>query len=164
MGGIESPGNGAPHLVVLQDNKGNVLQPTGITVYQIWEVWGGWRVTVSWTKSYFEDGRLVKQEHGGWSTSWTEFLGRFKSPGDIPAIWKDFGGKPFEGIRGIIADFKLPEEQTFNMPDWNLVAHITTKEGNFILTQPFVAGMTAGEKGLLSFTQREQTVYEAMLP
>ena len=149
---------------MLQDNKGNILQPTEITVYQIWEVWGGWRVTVSWTKSYFEDGRLVKQERGGWSASWSEFLGRFKSPGDIPAIWKDFGGKPFEGIRGIVTDFKFPEGQTFNPSDWNLVAHVTTKDGNNILTQPFVADMTAGEKGLLTFTQREQTVYEAMLP
>lgn len=162
VGVQESPGNGAPHLIVLQDGKGNVLQPSDITVYEIWEVWAGWRVTVSWTKSYYQDGRLVRQERGGWTASWTEYLGRFKNPADIPAIWRDFGGKPFEGIRGVIADFKFPEGQTFNPAEWNLVAHVTTMEGNMIVTRPFVASMTAGEKGILSFTQRQRTVWETM--
>jgi hypothetical protein len=80
---------------------------------------------------------------------------------EVPAIWKDFGGKPFEGIRGVIADFKFPE--AFNPADWNLVAHITTKDGGSILTQPFVASMTPGNRGVLSFTQREQTVWESSM-
>ena len=57
---------------------------------------GGWKMTVSWTKSYHEDGRFVRQEHGGWSTGWVNFYERYKSPSDVPAIWKDFGDKPFE--------------------------------------------------------------------
>jgi len=161
IGVKESPGNGAPHWIVLQDKQGNVIQPTGIQVYQIWEVWGGWKLTVSWTKSYFEDGRLVKRESGGWSTGWVNFVERYKTPVEVPAIWKDFGGKPFESIRGVIADFKFPEG--FNPADWNLVAHVTTKDGASILTQPFVASMTAGNRGVLSFTQREQTVWESAM-
>jgi len=161
IGVKESPGNGAPHWIVLQDKQGNIIQPTGVQVYQIWEAWGGWKMTVSWTKSYFEDGRLVRQEHGGWSTGWVNFYERYKSPSEVPAIWKDFGGKPFEGIRGVIADFKFPEG--FNPADWNLVAHVTTKDGASILTQPFVASMTAGNRGVLSFTQREQTVWESSM-
>jgi hypothetical protein len=142
-------------------SRSGAIQPTGEQVYQIWEAWGGWKMTVSWTKSYFEDGRLVRQEHGGWSTGWVNFYERYKSPSEVPAIWKDFGGKPFEGIRGVIADFKFPEG--FNPADWNLVAHVTTKDGASILTQPFVASMTAGNRGVLSFTQREQTVWESSM-
>jgi hypothetical protein len=157
----ESPGNGAPHWILLQDNKGNVVQPSVVQVYEIWEVWGGWRMTVSWTKSYYQDGQLVRQERGGWSTGWITFVERYKSPAEIPSIWKDFGGKPFEGIRGVVADFKFPEG--FNPADWNLVAHVTTKDGTSIVTQPFVAAMTKGERGVLSFTQREQTFWESSL-
>lgn len=91
-------------------------------------------------------------------------MGQYKTPGDIPAIWKDFGGKPFEGIRGIVADFKFPEGQTFNSADWNLITHATTRDGDFIQAQPFIMDMTAGEKGVLSFTQRETTVWDAMTP
>ena len=159
----ESPGNGAPHLVFLQDNQGNILLPTEVRVFEIWEVWGGWRLTVSWTKSYYEDNRLVKQERGGWSTSWTGLLGRYQSPSEIPGIWRDFGGKPFESIRGVIADFQTP--QTFVPQDWNLVVHLTTKgaQPNTIVTQPFVAAMSKNERGVLSFTQRERTVWESAL-
>ena len=73
MGVKESPGNGAPHLIMLQDKNCNVLQPKETSVTAIWEQWGGWKMTVSWTKSYYEDGRLVKQEKGGWSTPWNIF-------------------------------------------------------------------------------------------
>jgi hypothetical protein len=159
----DSPGNGAPHLVFLQDNQGNILQPTEVRVFEIWEVWGGWKLTVSWTKSYYQDNQLVKQERGGWSTSWTGLLGRYKSPSEIPGIWQDFGGKPFESIRGVIADFQTP--QTFVPQDWNLVVHLTTKgsQPNTIVTQPFVAAMNKNERGVLSFTQRERTIWESAL-
>jgi hypothetical protein len=161
IGVKESPGNGAPHWIVLQDRQGNIVQPTQVQVYQIWEVWGGWKMTVSWTKSYYEDGRLVRQEHGGWSTGWVNFYERYKTPAEVPAIWKEFGGKPFEGIRGVIADFKFPDG--FNPADWNMVAHVTTKEGSSIVTQPFVASMTAGNRGVLSFSQTEQTMWESIM-
>lgn len=161
----ESPGSGAPHLVLLQDNKGNVLRPTQVQVFEIWEQWGGWRVTVSWTKSYYQDGQLVRQESGGSSSSWFGLLAQFKSPSEIPGIWRDFGGKPFEATRGIIADFKTPGGQPFVPEDWNLVVHVTTKgaQANTIMTQPFVAAISKSQKGILSFTPREQTVWDAMM-
>ncbi len=165
VGVKESPDNCAPHLVVLQDDRGRILQPAQIAVYEIWELWGGWKLTVSWTKSYYTDGQLVKQERGGWNTSWTEFLGRFNNPGEIPSIWKDFGGKPFDGIRGIIADFEAPTGESLNPADWNVIVHITSKgtEGDTIVTQPFVADMIKGKDGVLTFKERERTVWEAAL-
>ncbi len=160
-GVTESPGNGAPHLILLQSRNGETLQPNDVTAYQIWEVWGGWKLTVSWTKSYYENGQLVRRESGGWNTGWITFVERFKSPADIPAIWKDIGGKPFEAIRGVIANFNLPDK--FNPADWNLVAHYTTKDGGSIVTQPFVTDLAAGNQGVLAFRQREMTYWEESL-
>jgi hypothetical protein len=157
----ESPGNGAPHLILLQSRNGETLQPNDVTAYQIWEVWGGWKLTVSWTKSYYENGQLVRRESGGWNTGWITFVDRFKSPADIPAIWKDIGGKPFEGIRGVIANFNLPDK--FIPADWNLIAHVTTKDGSSIVTQPFVTELATGNQGVLTFRQRETTYWEESL-
>ncbi|MCC6212623.1 MAG: hypothetical protein IT513_16435 [Burkholderiales bacterium] len=161
LGVQQSPGNGAPHLIALQDANGNTMQPSKIAVYQIWEARGEWTLNVSWTKSYYQDGQLVRQEKGGWTANWTEVLGRYKTPGELPAIWQDFGGRPFDGARGVVADFQLPAGQAFNSADWNLVAHVATRDGDSIVTQPFVASMNAAEKGSLSFTQHEHTVWEA---
>lgn len=165
MGVNQSPGNGAPHLIMLQDRQCNVMQPAQVAVYEIWEVWGGWRITVSWTKSYYQDGKLVKQEKGGWSTPWNIFRTQIKDPSEIPGIWKDFGGKAFEGIRGVISSFEPPPGVPFNPADWNLVTHATTNAGNNqILTAPFVTGLGTDKDGYLTFQQRDRTVCESTPP
>ncbi len=165
MGVKESPGNGAPHLILLQDKNCNVLQPSETSVYEIWEVWGGWRITVSWTKSYYEDGRLVKQEKGGWSTPWHIFRAQVKDPSEIPGIWKDFGGKAFEGIRGVISSFETPPNIPFNPADWNLITHATTDAGNNqILTAPFVTGLGTDQNNNFVFKPMQQTMCESSPP
>ena len=165
MGVNESPGNGAPHLILLQDKNCNVLQPKETSVTGIWEQWGGWKLTVSWTKSYYENGRLVKQEKGGWSTPWNVFRTQVKDPGEIPGIWKDFGGKAFEGIRGVVSSFEPPPEIPFNPADWNLIAHATTDAGNNqIVTAPFVTGLGTDKDNNLTFQQRDRTVCESAPP
>ncbi|MBI2999667.1 MAG: tetratricopeptide repeat protein [Deltaproteobacteria bacterium] len=47
MGVKESPGNGAPHLILLQDKNCNVTQPKETSVTAIWEAWGGWKMSCS---------------------------------------------------------------------------------------------------------------------
>lgn len=161
VGVKESPDSGAPHLVMLQHKNCNVLRPTEVQVYDIWEVWGGWRLTVSWTKSYFEGGRLVKQERGGWSTDWNLFRATFKEPSEIPAIWKDFGEKAFGGIRGIISSFEPLPGQIFTPEDWNAVIHVTNKLRDDIVTAPFVTDLKKQQDVTLTFRQRPETVCEA---
>jgi len=96
----------------LQDKQGNIIPPTGVQVYQIWEVWGGWKMTVSWTKSYYEDGRFVMQEHGGWSTGWVNFYERYKTSSDVPAIWKDFGDKRSKESAASLPISNFPKDLT----------------------------------------------------
>lgn len=165
MGVKESPGNGAPHLILLQDKNCNVLQPKETSVTGIWEQWGGWKLTVSWTKSYYENGALVKQEKGGWSTPWNIFRTQINDPSEIPGIWKDFGGKPFEGTREVMSSFELPPEIPFNPADWNLITHATTDAGNNqILTAPFVTGLGTDQKNNLIFKPMDRTVCESAQP
>lgn len=165
MGVKESPGNGAPHLIMLQDKNCNVMQPKETSVTGIWEAWGGWKLTVSWTKSYYEDGRLVKQEKGGWETPWNIFRTQIKDPSEIPGIWKDFGGKPFEGIREVMSSFEPPPDIPFNPMDWNLITHATTDAGNNqILTAPFVTGLGTDQNNNLIFKPMDQTVCESAPP
>jgi hypothetical protein len=165
MGVKESPGNGAPHLILLQDKNCNVLQPKETSVTGIWEAWGGWKLTVSWTKSYYQDGRLVKQEKGGWSTPWNIFRTQIKDPSEIPGLWKDFGGKPFEGIREVMSSFEPPPDIPFNPANWNLITHATTDAGNNqILTAPFVTGLGTDKNNNLTFQQRDRTVCESAPP
>jgi len=165
MGVKESPGNGAPHLILLQDKNCNVLQPKETSVTAIWEQWGGWKLTVSWTKSYYENGALVKQEKGGWSTPWNIFRTQINDPSEIPGLWKDFGGKPFEGIREVMSSFEPPPDIPFNPTDWNLIAHATTNAGNNqILTSPFVTGLGKDQNNNLIFKPMERTVCESAPP
>ena len=165
MGVKESPGNGAPHLIMLQDKNCNVLQPKETSVTGIWEQWGVWKLTVSWTKSYYQDGQLVKQEKGGWSTPWNIFRTQIKDPSEIPGIWKDFGGKPFEGTREVMSSFETPPGVQFDPADWNLVTHATTDAGNNqILTAPFVTGLGTDQNNNLIFKPMGQTVCESAPP
>ena len=165
MGVKESPGNGAPHLIMLQDKNCNVLQPKETSVTGIWEQWGGWKLTVSWTKSYYQDGQLVKQEKGGWSTPWNIFRTQIKDPSEIPGIWKDFGGKPFEGTREVMSSFETPPGVQFDPADWNLVTHATTDAGNNqILTAPFVTGLATDKDNNLVFKPMERTACESAPP
>jgi len=165
MGVKESPGNGAPHLILLQDKNCNVLQPKETSVTGIWEQWGGWKLTVSWTKSYYQDGQLVKQEKGGWSTPWNIFRTQIKDPSEIPGIWKDFGGKPFEGTREVMSSFETPPGVQFNPADWNLVTHATTDAGNNqILTAPFVTGLATDKDNNLVFKPMDHTACESTPP
>jgi hypothetical protein len=79
---------------------------------------GGWKMTVSWTKSYHEDGRFVRQEHGGWSTGWVNFYERYKTSSDVPAIWKDFGDKPFEESAVSLPISNFPKDLTLRTGTW----------------------------------------------
>lgn len=165
MGVKESPGNGAPHLIMLQDKNCNVLQPKETSVTGIWEAWGGWRITVSWTKSYYQDGKLVKQEKGGWSTPWNIFRTQIKDPSEIPGIWKDFGDKPFGSIREVMSSFDAPPQIPFNPADWNLITHATTDAGNNqLVTAPFVTGLGTDKDNNLTFQQKDRTVCESAPP
>jgi len=75
-------------------------------------------MTVSWTKSYHEDGRFVRQEHGGWSTGWVNFYERYKTSSDVPAIWKDFGDKPFEESAVSLPISNFPKDLTLRTGTW----------------------------------------------
>ena len=148
----EDPEKGAPHLIVLQDRNCRVLLPLQVKVF---ELWGTWKLHISWTQSYYQDGQLTGTESGGWDTSWTELMDRYHTTAGIPGIWQNFGGKPFGGIRGVIAEFQLPEGETFVPGNWFLISHIARPGpvADTVITEAVVTSLTESKKESFSFEQ-----------
>jgi hypothetical protein len=115
------------------------------------DLWGEWKLTVSWTKSTYVDGQLVKQESGGWSEG-----GFFKIPGtlsraDAPdGLWRRMGfSSATAGARQIGAIFDAPP----GGGPLTFVVHVTRPRGDPVTTVPFVLTLTEGADGLISFAR-----------
>ncbi len=159
----DDPEKGAPHLIALQDRNCRILMPVKVSAF---ELWGTWSLQVSWTKSYYENGRLMRAESGGWNTSWTELLGRYHSSAEIPGIWQSFGNKPFKGVRGIIAEFQLPPGETFTPGDWYLVTQVTRPgpTSDAIVTEPVVASLHRQKDNTFHFEAAHDVAWNTGAP
>ena len=138
----ESDHDGVPHTMVLQHESGRILQPIG---YMIFELWAHWKLTVTMWRDTYVDGKLVSHEKMSTeSFSWDELLESYVQVVKGPAIWERLGGRPYQGIKGIIAQYQLPER--FNPAEWSLVSHVTGKEKSgkksMLKTEPFVVNLT----------------------
>jgi len=146
----DSPDDGAPHMMLLQNRDGRVLRPIG---YMIFELWRHWKLTITITRESYIDGALVSRSVTRESTSWDELAERYKKIMEAPGIWEQFGLAPFGKLKGIIAQFPLPED--FNPADWTLIKHDTAKAmingKEVIKTVPFVVSIGQGEKNRLTF-------------
>lgn len=115
------------------------------------DLWGEWKLTVSWTRSTYVDGQLVKQESGGWSEG-----GLFKVPGvlsrvDAPdGLWKRMGfSNASNGAREMGAIFDV---QPGGEP-LTLVIHVTRPKGDPVTTVPFILTLTQGPDGKITVTR-----------
>jgi len=151
LGVDKSPDKGVPHLMILQNlRNGIILIPIRIRIF---ELWVKITLTVSWTRTYYQDGQMVGQESGGWSTSWKERWARVVQIIRGPAIWMRLGKDPFDSFRGIIADYEMPQGMVFVPSDWRVIIHITgrAKRRGFIRTRWVVARLGQNDKGHFTF-------------
>ena len=116
------------------------------------DLWGEWKLTVSWTKTTYVDGQMVSQEHGGWQKT-----GLFSIPGvlskvDAPdGLWKRMGfSNASNGAREIGMIFDVPP----GGGPLTFVIHVTRPKGDPVMTVPFVLTMTEGPNGFV-FTKAE---------
>lgn len=157
----DSPFNGGPDSVWLQDANGNVLHPVG---YLIFEIWRHWRLTITITREHYVNGQLVSRSVTRESTQWKELLDRYKVLLTAPSIWERLQTRPFDKLRGVIVEFPLPKG--FDPSRWSLVAHVTSKAKmngkEVIKTTPFAADVMPGKGRHLRFHSSEggQTRYQ----
>lgn len=164
----DSPDKGAPHMMMLQNQNGDMLLPVG---YMVFELWRNWKLTITVTRETYVDGQLVSREVSQSSYSWKELLDRYVAVLEAPSIWEQLGGddpKAFGKFKGIIVQYELPEN--FNPAQWSLVSHVTSKSkykdipesirsnavdqrkeqkadtDEVLLTVPFVASLAPGKK------------------
>ncbi|WP_138237892.1 hypothetical protein [Mariprofundus erugo] len=146
----DSPDNGAPDSMWLQDANGNILQPIGFMVFELWR---HWRLTVTVTRETYVNGELVSRSVTRNSTGWKELVDRYTALLEAPPIWKRLGGTAFDKLKGVIMEFPLPEH--FDPAQWSLITHVTARAKingkEVIQTIPFALDIVKGEGNRLRF-------------
>ena len=117
------------------------------------DLWGEWKLTVSWTKDTHVNGEHVDHQEGGWSET-----GRFSSPGSLSKVdapdglWKRMGfSNASNGAREIGMIFDVAPG---NGP-LTFVIHVPRPKGDPVMTVPFVLTLTEGPGGKIAFTRAE---------
>jgi hypothetical protein len=143
-----SPDNGTFQTAFLENPQGEAMAPADVGIC---DLWGEWKLTVSWTKSTYVDGQLVSQESGGWAKA-----GRFVIPGTLSTVdkpdglWKRLGfSNASHGARKIAMQYKLP---TGGGPV-DLIVHVTRPGEDPVTTVPFALTMVEGPNGGFTFTK-----------
>jgi hypothetical protein len=115
----------------------------------ICELWGEWSLTVSWTKTTYVDGQVVKRESGGYSKA-----GRFDLPGMVSTdaapsgLWQRLGfSNASHGARSVALQYRIPAVELAAAP-MRLLIHVTRPSRNPVDTQPFELVMTEGPGGI----------------
>lgn len=152
-----APGNGTFQTVLLEDLGGRRMIPV---LYEVYELYAEWTLTVHWTRDTYVDGKLVKHEEGGWSESGTQLLDVFTRVTFGDPIWQRLGfDRAVDGVKGLGTEFLITVEQLRERPV-ALVIHITRPDEDPVTTVPFVILMGAGPNGDITLQQLPRTPAE----
>lgn len=116
------------------------------------DLWGEWKLTVSWTKTTYVNGQMVDRQSGGWSKT-----GKFSIPGalskaDAPdGLWKRMG---FSNASNGAREMGMIFDVAPGGGPLTFVIHVTRPKGDPVTTVPFVLTMTEGPNGF-TFTRAE---------
>ncbi|WP_372783968.1 hypothetical protein [Phenylobacterium sp.] len=131
----KSPDDGTFQAAWLQDGDGARQAPRDLGIC---ELWGEWKLTVSWTRTTYVNDQVVSRESGGWSRS-----GEFHIPGTISTaaapdgLWKRLGfSNASHGARRIALTYDAPRAKLAAGP-LGLVIHVTRPGQNPVTTAPF---------------------------
>ncbi|UUX99923.1 hypothetical protein [Sphingomonas sp. J315] len=130
----------------------------------ICELWGEWKLTVSWTRSTYVDGQLVSRESGGFSKG-----GLFSLPGIVSTdaapsgLWQQLGFSNAQaGARGVAMQYRIPAAELAQGP-MNIVIHVTRPSQKMVDTVPFDLVLSEGAGGF-SITSAPKTVEDDSAP
>ncbi|MDB5472374.1 MAG: hypothetical protein JWR84_3934 [Caulobacter sp.] len=117
------------------------------------DLWGEWKLTVSWTKDTYVDGQHVDHQEGGWSET-----GKFVIPGMLSkesaptGMWRQMGfSSASHGAREAFMAFHVPP----GGGPLTFVVHVTRPGGDPVTTAPFVMTMTETAPGVFTFEKGE---------
>ncbi|HUU50654.1 MAG TPA: hypothetical protein VMW81_06830 [Nitrospinota bacterium] len=135
---LDSPDKGTFQAVYLMDDKGNKAGPV---LYDIYELYQEWTLTVSWTYTRWSGGEQIEHKEGGWSESGSNILGTFAVPKENDGIWKQMGfSNAVAGVRGLGTLFPVNPEMLQNQP-MHLVVHVTKPSQQAVNTTGYVMSM-----------------------
>lgn len=135
---LDSSDKGTLQAVYLMDDKGNKAGPV---LYDIYELYQEWTLTVSWTYTRWSGGKEIENREGGWSESGSNILGTFAVPSENDGIWKRMGfSNAVAGISGLGTLFPVTPEMLQNQP-MHLVVHVTRPSQQAVNTTSYVMSM-----------------------
>ncbi len=112
---------------------------------EICDLWGEWSLSVSWSRTTWQDGKVVKSESGGYQRA-----GDFSLPGMVSSdeapqgLWKQLGfSNASHGARGLALRYPLPAE---GQP-YHLLLHLTRPSLDPVVSVPFDLVLVRQGKG-----------------
>ncbi len=143
-----APGKGTFQTVMLQNAAGWQLFPESLYLY---EIWGEWKLSVSWTRDTYIDGEHVKHEEGGWTESWKELIakGEYVNYVEVQTapIWEQLGfNTATSGARSLGTLFPVSPEMLAHGP-LDLFIHVTEPQADPVTTFPYHFRLSLDDKG-----------------
>lgn len=127
----DAPDSGTFQAAVLQDQYGRVMQPSDV---RICDLYGEWRLTVSWIRTTYRNGRQTSQESGGWSETGLFSVGE---DGEATGLWRQLGfSGASHGANEIAITFDLPPD-ALRQNGAVLILHTTRPGEDPVMTTPF---------------------------
>lgn len=143
----QSPDSGTFQAVMLQNQHGQLLAPSDV---RICDLYGEWRLSVSWTRTTYRNGRQTSRETGGWSeTGLFGIPGLGGERGETPVgLWGQLGfSSASHGARQVAMTFDLSEAQ-LQLDGAILLVHVTRPGDDPVMTTPFALMLDETANGL----------------
>ncbi len=143
----KSPDDGSFQAAYLQDGDGARQAPGNVGIC---DLWGEWKLTVSWTRTTYVNDQVVSRESGGWSKE-----GSFHIPGTLSSaaapdgLWKRLGfSNASHGARKIALTYDAPRAKLAQGP-LGVVIHVARPGQDPVTTVPFALRMREGPNGFV---------------
>ena len=138
-----------------------------ISIY-LFEIWGEWKLSVSWTRDTYVDGELVKHEEGGWTESWRELIARGEQINYVEVyerpLWEQLGfNTAVSGAKSLGTVFPISPEMLTIEP-WYLYVHVTDPKKDPVITVPYKFELSIDPKGNVVATHVDPATAEEKDP
>lgn len=154
-----APGKGTFQTIFLQNPRGWRLMPISLYMY---EIWGSWKLNVSWTKDTYVDGEHVAHEEGGWTESWTELIAQGEQTNYVEVqeapLWEQLGfNTAVSGAKSLGTLFPVTREM-LEHEAFDLFIHVTDPDKDPVTTIPYHFQLSLDDEGKVVTEYVEPTV------
>lgn len=130
---LSSPDSGTFQAIALDNQFGQMRAPDDVGVC---DLYGEWRLSVSWSRTTYRDGAIVARNSGGSSQAGGFTLPGLGANGDR-GLWRQLGfSNASHGARRIVASFRASSAQVLG-DGAVLIVHVTRPGQDPVDTAPF---------------------------